>query len=212
MLLKALRFAYRAVNKVMPLDYTYVYQLDLEQERDNENSSGNGFDLRFLSADEILHFSADAANDLGDDTQKLLDRMGRVECLACLNHDGQLAGYAWFASEKVLPDENCAGPAFRGLGMQLGEEAVYQFKVFVRPEFRGKRIAGQLFNEAKKSFAARGIRYMVTTTDWSNKSFQRAADRFGFQSVSRTIECKLFGKHFYRIAKPQQRLGFQLTP
>lgn len=122
----------------------------------------------------------------------------KARCFAALDEDN-LAAYAWFASDQVDAKHNTGGSRFSGIGLKLPENMVYLFNAFVFPQYRGQALNHWIYHKAGQQLHCAGKKQIVTTTDWTNKAFQRSARRGGFVKCGHAAEWIIFGHHFYRF-------------
>ncbi len=139
-----------------------------------------GFEFRFLTADEVWHFSNDPSLDLGVSLAGEIDR-GESLCFAALEN-GRVAAYGWYAIQHAAP-----GHCF-GVGIRLPAHVSYMFKGFTHPEYRGKRLHGAVMGLALAALSARGIRALISTVKWTNEASLRSCDRLGYQRLGRIVQ------------------------
>ncbi len=193
---------YRLLNKFVPCDITQILLLELESCQQPSND-GSAFDFRFLSSDDVRRLSdelkSDAKNVLKSELAALIDQR-QARCFAALDQ-GKLAAYSWFASDQVAAEHNSGGSKFAGIGLQLPEEMVYLFNAFVSPEYRGQSLNHSIFQKAGEQFVSDGKTRIITTTDWTNKAFQKSAHRGGFVKHGHAAEWIIGSRHFYHLPK-----------
>jgi GNAT superfamily N-acetyltransferase len=80
---------------------------------------------------------------------------------------GTLAGYVWFAREQA--------PHVQGVWVRVPERAIYRYKAFVRPQYRGRRIAPALDTFAERLLGGSGRDCWVTCIATHNFSALRAS-------------------------------------
>ena len=84
---------------------------------------------------------------------------------------GCLVAYAWLASQPA--------PHVDGLWMAFDPRAIYIYRAFVRPEYRGRRIAPALYSFADTVFLSQGKKYAVICVSIYNRASIAAAQRSG---------------------------------
>jgi GNAT superfamily N-acetyltransferase len=97
-----------------------------------------GLELRALAPGELISHCRDPELDLREAMIREALRRGAL-CLGALN-GSTLVGYVWFAYE--------IAPHVDGVWVRVPPRAVYRFKSFVRPSFRGMGIAAALYGAA----------------------------------------------------------------
>jgi GNAT superfamily N-acetyltransferase len=131
-----------------------------------------GMEVRTLDASELLpHCSLEL--DLTPTMVREAARRGDV-CVGALS-SGQLAGYVWFARQEA--------PHVRGVWVRVPEQAIYRYKAFVRPEWRGRRIAPALDAFAARLFRSSGRDCFVTCIATHNFSALRASKVSGAREL-----------------------------
>jgi hypothetical protein len=187
---------YRLLNKFVPCDITQVLLLELEACQ-RPSSDVSAYDFRFLSATDVRRLSDSVS---GDQLRQMADviEQGEARCFAALDQN-QIAAYAWFTCDHVATKHNTGGTSFSGIGLKLPEDMVYLFKAFVLPKYRGQSLNNWIFHYAGEVFSCDGIKRIVTTTDWTNKAFQKSAYRGGFVKRGHAAEWIIAGKHFYHL-------------
>lgn len=97
-----------------------------------------GLELRALGAAELVAHARDPELDLREAMVREAAARGDV-CLGALER-GALVGYVWFAYARA--------PHVAGIWVQVPGAAVYRYKSFVRPAYRGRGIAPALYGAA----------------------------------------------------------------
>ena len=188
--------AYRLLNKITPCEICQVLLLDLKS-RLPPSSEVNGYNVCLLTTEQIRKFSDVSANDI-DATMAEFANNREIRCFAALEED-RLAGYIWIASGRVAAEHNTGGKRFAGIGVNLPTHVVYLFKAFVVPEHRGQSLNHWLVNKAAHQLVDEKVTHIVTTTEWTNKGFQKSAKKIGFVKCGHTAEWVVGKKHYYRI-------------
>ena len=107
---------------------------------------------RPLSLAELLPLCADAELDLRE--AMLREAAARGDLCIGAWRGRELAGYAWFAYAEA--------PHLDGVWVRVPAEAVYRYKVLVRPAWRRRGVAGFLYAAADALIALPGRRFLVT--------------------------------------------------
>lgn len=136
-----------------------------------------GFESRFLTAEEIKQFAQDPANDLGG---KMAERLqgGKDFCFAAL-HEGRLAAYGWYSLKDIEAEHNF------GISMKFPDNYAYMYKGFTHSDFRGKRLHGILMGQALQELGSRGIEALVSSVGWTNLASLASCDKLGYQRLGR---------------------------
>jgi len=152
---------------------------------------------RPLGDTELLAYCADPELEL----RESMVRSGNT-CIGAFS-GGELAGYAWFAYDDA--------PHVDGVRVRVPGEAIYRFKTFVRPAWRGRGIAPFLYRAADELVARRGRGYVVNCIALQNTASIAASLRSGDAPLGhlgywqagrrfialRTRGVELFGLRFY---------------
>ena len=91
-------------------------------------------------------------------------------CIGAFSGDA-LAGYAWFAYDDA--------PHVNGVRVRVPGQAIYRFKTFVRPAWRGRGIAPFLYGAADELVARPGRGYVVNCIALQNAPSIAASLRSG---------------------------------
>jgi GNAT superfamily N-acetyltransferase len=117
-------------------------------------------ELRPLAPAELLSHCRDPELDLREAMIHEALRRGDL-CLGALQGSA-LLGYVWFAYE--------IAPHVDGIWVRVPPRAVYRFKSFVRPSFRGMGIAGALYGAADAVVGRPGRAAVVSCVAVQNAS------------------------------------------
>ena len=157
-----------------------------------------GLSCRRLEQQELLGLCADPELEL----REAMVREGNA-CVGAFSGD-DLAGYVWFAYGDA--------PHVNGVRVSVPPQAIYRFKAFVRPAYRGRGIAPYLYGAADPLVAQPGRRTVVNCVAVQNRASIAATLRSGdvplghlayWQAGGRflalhTRPVELFGLRFYR--------------
>jgi ribosomal protein S18 acetylase RimI-like enzyme len=128
-----------------------------------------GLELRPLGEDEVVAHSRDPSLELREAMIRAQYRRGGV-CLGAL--DGAvLAGYVWYAYD--------AAPHGEGIAVQVPPRAVYRYKALVRPAYRGRGIAGAIYDFADPHVARAGRDVVVDCVAPQNRASVAATLKSG---------------------------------
>jgi GNAT superfamily N-acetyltransferase len=144
-----------------------------------------GIEIRLMSASDITARCGDPGLDLSRDRVREALLRGDV-CVGALQN-GELIGYVWFAYRTA--------PHVGGVWVDFPPQAVYRYKSFVRPEWRGKRIAALLYGFANRLFAEKGRQHVLLCIATHNFASIAAATRAGAQTVGHLAYWQL-GRRF----------------
>jgi ribosomal protein S18 acetylase RimI-like enzyme len=132
-------------------------------------AAGPGAACRALLEEELLDACGDAELGLSAPMVRGALRRGDV-CVGALA-GGELAGYAWYAYGPA--------PHVRGVWVRPPDDAIYRYKSFVRPAFRGCGIASSLYRAGDAIVARPGRRYVVNCVAVQNAASIAASRRSG---------------------------------
>lgn len=172
--------AYRALQRVMILDVSCLFLIEAHQVR--RPPADDRFTFRMLAADEVYTAARQPENRLDP---LFADRIlyGRDLCFGAFMDD-RLACYAWYALGSIEAEHNCGVHPRSGLAISFPADMAFMYNGFTHSDFRGQRIQPASFCRAVDELAQRGIRRILTTTEWSNCSARRAAEYVGFREIA----------------------------
>ncbi len=186
---------YSAARRLFPLDITHI--LLLNAQNFTPSNSGSVSQCSALSLSEIRALAADGSLGISEQLADDYEKFGYTAVVAKV--ENQIAAISFFAAKSILPRHNSGGNPFRGIGLQLPSDTRYLFKVFVTPEFRGSQLFADIITYALVYFSDDRVNTIITTTDISNLAFLKSTMWLGFTRVGKASECKLLGKHRYRL-------------
>ncbi len=168
--------AYRVVRRLTRIEIVQVLRLDLASVLPQPLPALE-LEYRFLSCDDLRAAAADPRHELeAPIAGRLLS--GRDFCFAAF-HGDRLANYAWYAVEKIEPEHSF------GAGLKLPPDAVYLYKAYTVPEFRGRQIHGAALSRAAEHFRQRGLSQMIAIVDFANRASLRSHAKLGFRAAGR---------------------------
>ena len=132
-----------------------------------------GIVLRPLDEQVMLEHCADPELQLSAQKSKAAFSRGET-CIGALD-GGRLAGYAWFAFR--------AAPHVNGIWMDFDPRVIYTYRAFVRPGYRGRRIAPALYRFADLHFLERGRTFAALCIELDNQPSLIAAQRSGARTI-----------------------------
>ncbi len=181
----AQRLAALGVSRLLWLEAAAINSAAADDER---------FAFRFLDADEVRRFAADADNCLDPALADQLAPGGNGEncCFAALA-DGRLAAYGWYALGTVDP-RHCGG-----VWLTLPAGAAYFYNGFTRPEFRGRGLYAALMGRGLRALADRGVRRLLASVQWTNRAALRSCRRLGFVDLGYFV---CLGRGRFRLIFP----------
>lgn len=116
-----------------------------------------------------------------------------VQCLAAIKHD-QLVACAWFGFEEFEEDEvRCT--------YVLPTNAVWDFDIYVFPEYRISRVFLRTWQEANRMLSGRGYAYTLSRISVYNKHSIRSHEKLGAQMLGSAL--------FLRVGAAQLMLASQ---
>lgn len=158
-----------------------------------------GLELRMLSEAELLVWSADPELDLGERMIRDALRRGGV-CVGAVA-GGELAGYVWFAYH--------AAPHLKGVWVQVPAEAIYRYKSFVRPAYRGRRIAPSLYRFADGVVSRPGREYVIDCIDTHNFASIAATKTSGGKTLGYLAYWQAGSRFISAHSQSLKRSGFR---
>lgn len=158
-----------------------------------------GLELRVLSEAELLAWSADPELDLSERMIRDALRSGGV-CVGAVAN-GKLAGYVWFAYD--------AAPHLKGVWVQIPGEAIYRYKSFVRPAYRGRRIAPSLYRFADGVVSRPGREYVLNCIAIHNFPSIAASKTSGGKTLGYLAYWQAGSRFISFHSKSLKRCGFR---
>lgn len=159
--------------------YPYFLVRELPMDRPELAESGEGLESRFLEPAELINVS-DMPQRPRDHAQ--LER--RLEFGGCFGifEAGKLAAYSWYSADRI--PTAIAGHAL----CELPDKAMYLYDAYVRPEFRGRRIAGYMRHELHQALASQGATSFISITLAFNKSSRRFKSKLGAEEFEMRLQ------------------------
>jgi GNAT superfamily N-acetyltransferase len=140
-------------------------------------------ECRVLSEHELVAFALDPQLELDHAWVRNAYASGGV-CLGALE-DRRLLGYTWLAFRDT--------PYTRGVWIGFDSKFRYSYKSFVRPQYRGQRIAQALHALADEPELRRGRCLAVNVIDVDNLASRAALERAGSRTIGYAAYAKCFG-------------------
>lgn len=195
---------FQKLKMVFKKDISHLYVVAASQLFDIE--ANNEYSARFLEASEIKKISSNPLNNISATTAETVDN---VNVFCCAVFEGEtLAGYSFFAKGKIPATYNSGGKGFGGVGLDLPEDVLFMFKVYVFSEFRGRGLIALAARLAVKQLLSTGG-WVVTTTDQANRSAQSMFRTLGFIKGPKISEYRVFGVGLYRMPSKQELFAQQ---
>ncbi len=184
---------YRLAQRLMTLDVSRLVWLDGREARFRAPTDP-GLTFCFLTPEEVREFSADPSNLLDESFTDRLEG-GQHFCFAALSSSPasspskgrRLAAYAWFVPHRVDAECNQGRHKNTGVNFSYPDHAVFMYKGFTHPEFRGRGLYGMVNGLAIRAFSDRGITHILSTMDWTNVSARRSCCRLGFSELGLVV-------------------------
>ena len=130
----------------------------------------SGMALRLIEPGEVLELCEDGELDLSRDKVTAAFARGDV-CVGAFDARG-LTGYCWLAFAPL--------PHLDGAWVSFDQQAVWTYKSFVRPGFRGRGIAPALYKLADRLCVQRGRGSSIICVESHNGPSVAAARRAGY--------------------------------
>lgn len=132
-----------------------------------------GIELRCVGADELRSQWCHAELEFTE--AKAQEAFARGEVCVGAFDGARLVGYAWYA---LAP-----APHSNGLWMDFDRRAVYIYRAFVAPRYRGRGIAPALYRFTDRLFLERGREVAVLCIAANSKAPLAAARRSGAHAI-----------------------------
>lgn len=129
--------------------------------------------FRFLSEPQLLPHCADPELELSQ--RQVRDAFRRGDLCVGAYDAGKLVGYQWLALG--------ATPHVRGVWVEFDRRSRYSYKKFVRPDYRGRRIAEGLSTHADQLCRELGRTSTIGFIRLDNDASWRASARLGSRTV-----------------------------
>lgn len=205
MIYKLLEKMYRLLNKVIPSDIIQVLYAPKSTISPPKTQASN-YNFRALRKEEVIAFSRSESSELSPGMATLIDDNLAI-CIAALTtshhneeeSNGELAAYSWFAKGRVDSQYNSGGGRFKGIALSLPPNTRYWFKALVLPEHRGQSLNAWIIFHAANELLSPDCDSIITTTEWTNRAFQKSAQRSGFVKIANAAEHIFLSKHAYRL-------------
>jgi hypothetical protein len=160
------------------------------------------FTFRFLTADEVAHYSQDAIFFMDP---LLADRVrgGRDLCFAALDGE-RLAAFGCYMLEANGP-EQAAGAA-----MSYPADVAYMAYGFTHPDYRGARLHAHIMAMPLRELTKRGVTKLVSLVNWTNVASLKSCERLGWINLGRmvTIGGRKYAFGFYPAAAKERGVRF----
>jgi len=200
------------LRRYLGIDLCRVLARDIGEGKGSEPAQ---FEFRPLTRPELLRLCADPEYQLGATWVRSALARGDV-CFGALE-DGRVAGYVWLAYSGARYSDR--------VWVRTDAFSRYTYKVFIRPEYRGRRLAQELYRRADAAALARGRTRAVMVVQADNQASLRAARRDGFSIVGyaghvacrggalafRSPGARRFGFEFYSVQAPRALLTWRST-
>ncbi|MFT5418686.1 MAG: GNAT superfamily N-acetyltransferase [Gammaproteobacteria bacterium] len=150
--------------------YPYFLVRELPLKRPELSECGEGLYSRFLEPSELIEVSKIPQRPR--DLVRLEMRLQNGGCFGVFEA-GQLAAYSWYSSEKI--------PTAIGghVLCKLPSNTLYLYDAYVRPEFRGRRIAGLMRHQLHEALAQQEVTTFISISLAFNKSSRRFKSKLG---------------------------------
>jgi GNAT superfamily N-acetyltransferase len=158
-----------------------------------------GVDVRQLSEKEVLSHCDDLELDLSPEAVREAFACG-TECVGALDA-GKLVGYVWSAYADA--------PHLEGIRVAVPHSVVYKYKAFVRPEYRGRKVAPAMYQVADIAALRRGRRESVGFILVQNVPSLRSAQSIGSRVSGYALSWKVGRFFFVFHSRGLRRLGLR---
>lgn len=174
------RALYRLAQRFLTLDVTHLLILEQSSVRPPRPLPEHA-SLAVLEPSDVRRFAEDPAAQL-DPPMACRAATGRDFCVAAL-WDGSLAAYAWYAIGSIEAEHNRGRTVHSGTALSFPPTMAFLYKALTLPAYRGRGLYRQINLFALQQLSARGVRSILTTTDWSNRPALQSCYGVGFRSL-----------------------------
>jgi ribosomal protein S18 acetylase RimI-like enzyme len=133
----------------------------------------SGLRYAALTEGELLAWCRDPELEL--DEQRMRAALRRGDLCVGVSDQGTPVGYVWFAFRSA--------PHVHDTWVRLPSGARYLYKAFIRPSYRGRGIAPEMYVRASRMCPRRGMSFGVLTVDADNSRGLSTALRSGWNPV-----------------------------
>lgn len=158
-----------------------------------------GLVMRLMPPDEPAATWSDP--ELQVDARKAAEGFARGEVCVGAFDGATLAGYAWFAYRPA--------PHSEGIWMDFDSRAIYTYRAFVKPRYRGRGMAPALYVFADRLFLDNGREFAVLCIEATNGASVAAARRAGAQKAGYTAYWHRAGRLVAMRTPGVRRAGFR---
>ena len=180
--------------------YPYYIVRELPLRRPEFEASAMGFEARFLDESELP-----AISDIPERPRDLSRIRQRLDYGSCFGVwvDGELAAYSWYSTRDV--PAAVGGHAL----CSLPPNTVYLYDAFVRPNFRGRQIAGFMRHRLHDALRSQGAECCISISLAFNKSTRRFKAKLGAEEseLRFLLALKSVGGIDFRIRQNQPFLN-----
>ncbi len=163
-------------------------------------STVEGLEFRALASAEVRAFAADKIYELNDTMADRIDA-GHDWCFASLAGD-RLVNYSWYALGSI-ESLHCH------VSLSFPADAVYMYKVFTHPDFRGAGVHQATFIHASRLLATLGLQRIVMFVEYANWDSLRSHVRLGFRTLGLVITAGSGRWYFERHPRVDKQLGLR---
>jgi ribosomal protein S18 acetylase RimI-like enzyme len=154
--------------------YPYFVVRETPLERPELDAAGAGLEARFLETAELIEVSRIPMRP--QNLARLESRLEHGNCFG-IWENGRLAAYCWYSTRRV-PMAAGGQPL-----CALPEHTVYLYDAYVRPEFRGRSVAGYMRHKLHGVLASEGARSFVSISLAFNTSTRRFKSHLGAEEI-----------------------------
>lgn len=203
-----LRFFYRCMQRVIVLERVCVLAARSQTVAARLEPANLAKQLsQALMGNFVVHNEAPHSNTLVD---QMLDP--NLHCVGVVQKECLLS-FAWFYVGTARADTNYGKDSRTATALSLTPDSAFVFHAYTSVNARGKRLLTQVLSRAAEMLHhEQDIRYLVTTTEWTNSSARLAFQSAGFTEVGFYWRCGLGPWNFGIYPRPNGPvLGYE-TP
>lgn len=159
----------------------------------------SGFRYAVLAEAQVLAWCRDPALEL--DRRQAASALRRGDVCIGATENGFPVGYVWYAYRAAPHTDKLWVEFRRGLG--------YAYKAFIRPDYRGRGIAAELYARGGEVCPKKTTNSGVSFIAAGNEPSLRAAERAGWRGVGYAGYASLFGAVLPFRTAGAKRFGFR---
>jgi hypothetical protein len=157
----------------------------------------------FLTDDMIRRFAADP--EIGMSPEFVEEALAKGDaCYGILSGEA-LVSYGWYSTRptRIDPSE---------LMLEFGQEHIYMYKGYTRPDFRGRRLHAIGMSLALDHYRSQGFKGIVSYIEADNFDSIKSAFRMGYRIFGSVYILSVFGTIFSHTTPGCKKYRFRVVP